>query len=116
MSKKVFKILVTGGAGFIGSEFVRQGVAQGYPLTVIDKLTYAGDPERLNAVKGKIKFYKIDIADPALDAVMRKEKPAVIVNFAAETHVDRSIQDAAPFIRTNVSGTLNGASVFKARS
>jgi len=98
------KILVTGGAGFIGSEFVRQGVLRGYSIVVLDKLTYAGDLRRLP--KGKIKFYKGDCAKRAdVRAILQRERPEAIVHFAAETHVDRSILNAAPFIETNVKGT-----------
>lgn len=108
MSKKIRKILVTGGAGFIGSEFVRQGVKNGQRLIVVDKLTYAGDLERLKEVRSKIKFYKIDIAHSGkLEGVFKKEKPDVVIHFAAETHVDRSIQNLQPFIDTNVTGTQN---------
>jgi dTDP-glucose 4,6-dehydratase len=101
-------ILVTGGAGFIGSEFVRQGVQKGCRLVVVDNLSYAGDLARLKDVRSKIKFYKVDIADRVkLEAVFRKEKPQALVHFAAETHVDRSIKDAGPFLKTNVLGTQN---------
>lgn len=106
MSKS--KILVTGGAGFIGSEFVRQAVKKGQRVVVIDKLTYAGDRERLKEAYGKYVFYKVDICQKQkLEAVIKKEKPREIIHFAAETHVDRSIQDVAPFIKTNVTGTQN---------
>lgn len=106
MAKKSKKILVTGGAGFIGSEFVRQGVAKGYQMTVVDKLTYAGDLTRLKSVQKKINFYKTDICDTAsLQRIVKKHRPESIVHFAAETHVDRSIQDVRPFIKTNVEGT-----------
>ena len=102
------KILVTGGAGFIGSEFVRQGVRRGYNIIVVDKLTYAGDLERLKEVEGTFKFYKIDIANKEkVFDVFRSERPDVVVHFAAESHVDRSILDPTPFFRTNVLGTLN---------
>ncbi len=98
------KILVSGGAGFIGSEFVRQGVSRGYSIIVLDKLTYAGDLRRLP--KTGIKFYQEDITNKdAVLRVLKRENPAFIVNFAAETHVDRSIFDATPFIETNVKGT-----------
>jgi dTDP-glucose 4,6-dehydratase len=100
------KLLVTGGAGFIGSEFVRQAVRRGLSLIVVDKLTYAGDLRRLNEVKGKYKFYKADICNQKqIGSIFKKEKPEAVVSFAAETHVDRSIQDASPFIETNIKGT-----------
>jgi len=106
MHKKLSKILITGGAGFIGSAFVRLAAKQGYKIIVIDKLTYAGDLKRLEEVKGKYKFYKADISDlKQIDAVFRKEKPQIVVNFAAESHVDRSIKDPAAFIKTNIAGT-----------
>ena len=68
----MLKLIVTGGAGFIGSEFVRQGVSKGYPITVIDKLSYAGDKERLKEVEKDIAFLKIDIADRAAVDVHRR--------------------------------------------
>jgi dTDP-glucose 4,6-dehydratase len=108
MRRELYKILVTGGAGFIGSEFVRQSVGMGYGITVVDKLTYAGDLERLREVKGKFKFYRTDICNrKQIEAILIKDKPQVVVNFAAETHVDRSIKDASAFIATNVVGTKN---------
>jgi len=98
-------ILVTGGAGFIGSEFVRQAVAKGCMIIVVDKLTYAGDLNRLKEVEGRYSFYKEDICDKVkMKTIFKKEKPEIVVNFAAETHVDRSIQDASPFIEANVKG------------
>ncbi|HNQ50731.1 MAG TPA: dTDP-glucose 4,6-dehydratase [Candidatus Omnitrophota bacterium] len=100
------KVLVTGGAGFIGSEFVRQGVKAGHKIVVVDKLTYAGDLRRLAEVQGKYSFYKTDICDKKMmDAVIKKERPGAIAHFAAESHVDRSIEDASPFLETNVKGT-----------
>ncbi|MCA9408401.1 MAG: dTDP-glucose 4,6-dehydratase [Candidatus Omnitrophica bacterium] len=102
------KILVTGGAGFIGSEFVRQAVHKNYKVVVVDSITYAGDLSRLNDVKKHIKFYKADIGNArVMENIIKKEKPQTIIHFAAETHVDRSIQDAAPFIDANVIGTQN---------
>lgn len=102
------RIIVTGGAGFIGSEFVRQAVERDFKVILIDKLTYAGDLQRLNDVKDKIKFYLIDISDrEEIYAIFKKESPRFVVHFAAESHVDRSILNAAPFIETNIKGTLN---------
>jgi dTDP-glucose 4,6-dehydratase len=97
---------VTGGAGFIGSEFVRKAVKIGYDIVVIDKLTYAGDLERLKEVESNITFYKADITNKEfIEYIFRKEKPDIVTHFAAESHVDRSILDASPFIETNVKGT-----------
>lgn len=102
------KVLVTGGAGFIGSEFVRQAVTKGYNTVVVDSLTYAGDIERLKEVKDSINFYQVDITDAnSLKEVFEREKPAIVVHFAAESHVDRSILDPHSFIKTNIEGTLN---------
>lgn len=106
MRKNLSKILATGGAGFIGSEFVRKAIKKGYETVVVDKLTYAGDLERLDEVKGRYKFYKVDICNKNLmESIFKKEKPEIVVHFAAATHVDRSIQDATPFIETNIKGT-----------
>lgn len=97
MRKRIRKILITGGAGFIGSAFTRLAACQGYKLVVVDKLTYAGDLQRLAEVKHKISFYKHDISNCKLmRKLFLKERPQVVVNFAAETHVDRSINDCAP--------------------
>jgi dTDP-glucose 4,6-dehydratase len=103
------KLLVTGGAGFIGSNFVRLLLKSQRDVTVVnfDKLTYAGNPENLAdlAEDPRYRFVKGDIADPyAVELVFQQGLDAV-VNFAAETHVDRSIEDASPFLRTNVLGT-----------
>ncbi len=106
MHRTIRKILVTGGAGFIGSEFVRQGVRRGYHLIVVDCLTYAGDFKRIKEVSDNIQFHKIDICSKEkLEAVFRREKFDCLVHFAAETHVDRSLKDNTPFIRTNILGT-----------
>ncbi|MER7481302.1 dTDP-glucose 4,6-dehydratase [Streptomyces sp. NPDC126510] len=105
-------LLVTGGAGFIGSTFVRALLTGAYPafagaaVTVLDKLTYAGNPANLAAVADRPGFRLVsgDIADAAL--VRELLTPgSLVVNFAAETHVDRSIADAASFVHTNVTGT-----------
>lgn len=106
MRKRLHKILVTGGAGFIGSEFVRQAVRRGYRVVVVDNLTYAGDLARLAEVEGRYAFYKADICnDSKLRSIFKREKPDYVAHFAAETHVDRSIRDCAPFIKTNIEGT-----------
>jgi len=103
------RILVTGGAGFIGSNFARF-VAQGHPdweLVVLDKLTYAGRRENLASLEGRpgFEFVQGDIADPQ---VVARVLPSCdyVVNFAAETHVDRSLYDAGGFIQTDVYGTF----------
>jgi len=102
------KLLVTGGAGFIGSEFVRQAVKKGYDVTVLDKLTYAGDLKRIEEVEDKIKFYKADICNrKQVEEIFSTEKPQIVVHFAAETHVDRSILSPKIFLRTNIEGTQN---------
>lgn len=102
------KILVTGGAGFIGSEFARQAVGKGRRVVVVDKITYAGDLKRLRDVCGRYVFYKTDICHfTQLESIFEKERPAVVVHFAAETHVDRSILDTPPFVRSNITGTQN---------
>ena len=104
------KILVTGGAGFIGSNFVYYEL-DNYPndeVICLDKLTYAGNLERLEiAMKNpKFKFVKGDIADRVfVDELFASEKPDVVVNFAAESHVDRSIENPEIFLQTNVIGT-----------
>lgn len=108
MRKRIRKILVTGGAGFIGSAFVRLAVREGYSVSVIDKITYAGDLARLSEVKGRYRFYKADICDAArVNSIFSKEKPDALVHFAAESHVDRSIKSAHAFVETNISGTYN---------
>ena len=100
------KLLVTGGAGFIGSEFVRQGVQRRYTVSVIDKLSYAGDLKRINEVEGKITFHAADITDrKSVQDIMKSEKPDTVVHWAAESHVDRSIANASPFLETNITGT-----------
>lgn len=104
------KILVTGGAGFIGGNFVHYMVNK-YPDDVIvnlDLLTYAGNLETLKPVEGKpnYKFVRGDIADrPFIMDLFEKEKFDIVVNFAAESHVDRSITDPGIFVQTNVLGT-----------
>lgn len=104
------KILVTGGAGFIGGNFVHYMVGK-YPEDMIvnlDALTYAGNLETCQSVENEpnYKFIKGDIADrPFIFDLFEKEKFDIVVNFAAESHVDRSIEDPEVFVRTNVIGT-----------
>ncbi len=101
-------ILVTGGAGFIGGNFVHYMVNKYpmYKILVIDKLTYAGNMETLESVIDKIAFYKADIADrKSVYDIFEKEKPDIVVNFAAESHVDRSIENPEIFLKTNILGT-----------
>jgi dTDP-glucose 4,6-dehydratase len=99
-------MLVTGGAGFIGSNYVHM-VAQDHPkwsIRVLDLLTYCGNPANLEGLEGQIEFIRGDIADPqTVDQTIADCD--VVVNFAAESHVDRSLIDSRPFIHTNVTGT-----------
>src|SRR6185436_1224781 len=103
------KVLVTGGAGFIGSNFVRYaiGAHDDWSVTTLDKLTYAGRLENLASVMEhpRHRCVKGDIADPEVAAPLVRESD-VVVTFAAETHVDRSIRYAADFITTDVFGTF----------
>jgi len=98
------KVLVCGGAGFIGSSFVRDRVAAGDEVVVLDKLTYAGREENLQEVREAIRFVRGGIEDPAAVADAMTDCEAV-VNFAAETHVDRSIAEPDAFVTTHAVGT-----------
>ncbi len=102
-------LLVTGGAGFIGSNFVVSTIRESAePIVNLDKLTYAGDLENLAALQGDRlhHFVQGDIGDRALvRKLLRTHKPRAIVHFAAESHVDRSIEGPAEFVQTNVVGT-----------
>lgn len=101
------RVLVTGGAGFIGSNFVHLLLRE-HPsdqILVLDKLTYAGNLRNLETVlqDSRVQFVRLDISDPSVtDAVKGCD---AVLHFAAESHVDRSIEDATPFVRTNVEGT-----------
>ncbi|BBD78873.1 dTDP-glucose 4,6-dehydratase [Aerosticca soli] len=102
-------LLVTGGAGFIGANFVLQAVADGLRVVNLDKLTYAGNPDTLAPLADEPRhvFVQGDIGDRALVArLLAEHRPQAIVNFAAESHVDRSIDGPAAFVETNVVGTL----------
>jgi len=104
----VKNILVTGGCGFIGSNFIQYIINKGYFIVNLDKLTYAGNPENLINIAGKknYRFIKGDITDKeAVRKVISKYKIDTIVNFAAESHVDRSIYGPEVFTRTNILGT-----------
>ncbi len=102
------KLLVTGGAGFIGSFFVKASLGRGYRVSVVDVLTYAGDLARLKEVEGRFNFYRIDIRNyEELREVFEREKPDGVIHFAAESHVDRSILNPRIFLETNGLGTLN---------
>ena len=106
-------LLVTGGCGFIGSEFLRLVLRERpqYRVVNLDLLTYAGNPENLAGIerardRNAYRLVRGDIADAKLvEKIVSGEKIDAIINFAAETHVDRSLLDSAPFLRTNVEGT-----------
>lgn len=106
------KILVTGGAGFIGSNFVLY-MLESHPecrIVNLDKLTYAGDLENLASLEGdsRHRFVKLDICErEPVEELLLAERPDAVVNFAAESHVDRSIQGPHVFVQTNVLGTLS---------
>ncbi len=103
-------ILVTGGAGFIGGNFIQYMLNKypDYTVICLDKLTYAGNMETLEPIinNQNFKFIKADIADrKAVYNIFNKEKPDIVINFAAESHVDRSITDPGIFLHTNILGT-----------
>jgi dTDP-glucose 4,6-dehydratase len=103
-------LLVTGGAGFIGANFVLSTLAAtGEPIVNLDKLTYAGNPANLAPLAGDARhaFVRGDICDAGLvRELLKRHRPRAIVHFAAESHVDRSIQGPAEFVQTNVVGTF----------
>lgn len=104
------RLLVTGGAGFIGSNFILGRIAKGDSVLNLDKLTYSGNLENLASVRDNpyYSFVRGDIGDRALVKKLLGEfKPQAIVNFAAETHVDRSVVDPDSFVQSNVVGTTN---------
>ncbi|WP_395788899.1 dTDP-glucose 4,6-dehydratase [Aquimonas sp.] len=103
-------LLVTGGAGFIGGNFVLQQVAAGHRVINLDALTYAGNRDTLASLDGNPQhvFVQGDIGDRSLiDRLLSEHRPEAIVNFAAESHVDRSIDGPGAFIQTNIVGTFN---------
>jgi len=110
------KILITGGAGFIGSAFVKKAVKKKFKLLILDKLSYSAD---INNIKNELKnkscqFKKLDICNfNNLKKSIFKFSPDLIINFAAESHVDRSIDNNKPFIETNIIGTYNLLEAFR---
>jgi dTDP-glucose 4,6-dehydratase len=114
------KLLVTGGAGFIGSNFIRHILKEhpDWEITNLDKLTYAGNLENLKDIEDnpRYRFVKGDITDREMISNILEDGFDAVINFAAESHVDRSILDASPFIETNIKGTqilLEGARQYK---
>ena len=110
-------LLVTGGAGFIGGNFVLQQVAAGHRIINLDALTYAGNPDSLVGVEAqpRYRFYRADICDrEALERVFAEFRPDAVMHLAAESHVDRSIDGPAAFVATNVLGTCNLLEVARA--
>src|SRR5688572_24091171 len=103
------KLLITGGCGFIGSNYIRMTL-KNYPdddVVNLDALTYAGNPDNLKdlAANPRYTFIRGDIGDaPFVDALFAEHKFTAVINFAAESHVDRSIKDAAAFLQTNILG------------
>jgi dTDP-glucose 4,6-dehydratase len=103
------KLLITGGAGFIGSNLARLAMAAGHEVAVVDKLTYAGNRNSLADLEGKpgFMFFQADICDAsAMRQVFAESKPDAVMHLAAESHVDRSIDGPGEFIATNVTGTF----------
>lgn len=104
------KLLITGGAGFIGSAVVRNAVAEGHHVINVDKLTYAANLKNISAVENNKNyvFEQVDINDAkAVQSVFSKHQPDAVMHLAAESHVDRSIDGPGAFIQTNVIGTFN---------
>jgi dTDP-glucose 4,6-dehydratase len=104
------KLLVTGGAGFIGSAVVRLGIARGHAVVNLDAMTYAANAENVASVAGSnlYSFEQADIRDrAALDRIFATHAPDAVMHLAAESHVDRSIDGPADFIETNITGTFN---------
>ena len=104
------KILVTGGSGFVGSALVRLAIERGHKVVNVDALTYAGCMANVSKVAEHNNYF-FENADirirPSLEAIFFKHQPDLVMHLAAESHVDRSIDDPTSFIETNVNGTLN---------
>ena len=110
MIKKKMKLLITGGAGFIGSAVVRQAIANGFEVMNLDVLTYAANLNNLKDISNKheYSFERIDICNrQQLEQIFSNYKPDAIMHLAAESHVDRSIDTPDDFIKTNIIGTYN---------
>lgn len=110
MNNKLKNILITGGVGFIGSALVKKLVKKKYNIINIDKLSYASDLENLKTIKNlkNYKFIKLDISNfKKLNDIFYKYKPQYVINCAAESHVDRSIESSKDFIKSNIIGTYN---------
>jgi dTDP-glucose 4,6-dehydratase len=104
------RLIITGGAGFIGSQFVRLAIEKKAQVLIIDSLSYAGDLKNLEEVSSleNFRFQQLDIREPeALVSCVKDFAPTAVINFAAESHVDNSISGPRVFIETNVLGTLN---------
>ncbi len=109
MSNSQKSLLVTGGCGFIGSNFVRKCVSQGYRVVVLDALTYAGHKENLDGIQGpgRVQLVEGNICNgPLVAELLRAHQVDAVINFAAESHVDRSIHAPGEFIETNIRGTF----------
>jgi len=104
------KILVTGGAGFIGSAVIRLAIQRGHSVVNVDALTYAACLDNVKSVSSSPNYFfeQVDICDRAgLDTIFAKHKPNAVMHLAAESHVDRSIDKPVNFIHTNIIGTFN---------
>ncbi|MCX7947789.1 MAG: dTDP-glucose 4,6-dehydratase [candidate division WOR-3 bacterium] len=102
------KVLITGGAGFMGSFVVKGLLKEGFEIIVIDKLDYSGDIKRLEHVLNEIEFYRLDLLDyEKLRRLILEKKPSIVIHLASYTHVDRSIMFPRETIENNIIGTLN---------
>jgi dTDP-glucose 4,6-dehydratase len=107
--KNIKKVIVTGGYGFIGSNLVKYLLQKNYFVINVDKLTYSANLYNLKDLKNnKYVFYKADISNKNLFLkILKKHKPSIVFNLAAETHVDRSIDSPEPFINSNINGVFS---------